>query len=553
MGTVAVGVAREAAAAQRERAARLQIEEQSKAIQTQRDALLAESLLERAYHLPMRAGDGPTIDAWRADLAGLRERADTYRAQLKALTTRGRPKPTRNDPAIARVLEQRDRHAAFVRETRTLIDQFESPEPSLFKNMLSAQDQRAALVTMREALVFHQANLDHAEGRIAAHAPRAFDDPEDQRQHDQLAGILESLRRIEFEGVADAVRARRETVGRIEASLADPAWNDAIESIRTDDRYGGLALEPIAGLVPLGRSERSCLWEFWHIASGARPTGWTPTECLMTGECGMVMVLVPAARALIGVQGRDPAEPRYDPVAAEAIDDRLERAGLTRDNAPPELLISSEGPVVEVELDAYFIAKHEMTQGQYRRITGDTPSARGIGTWGRGQPLPTTWSHPVESMSFHDLRDALALAGLGLPTRAQWEHVAWRGAEASRASQESTQQKAINGSDANDSWAWHAPVDVLGQDNAGIHHMLGNVSEWVDDWHVSRPHHLRSYAAGDGRASVELPLTRSHRGGDYADRTATIRPTRADHAPAQSQSRTLGCRAALTLPASKPR
>lgn len=557
VGSVAASVVREAASARREREARLLIEEQAEAIQTQRDALLAESLFERAYQLPMRAGGGPQIEAWLADVADVRARAEGYRTQLDGLAARGAPVAAEDDPELRRLNDTRDRHAAFARETRTLIGQFESPEPSVFRDMLTPDDLAASLVTMREALEFHETNLDHTTARIAAHTPRAFDEPDEQARHDRLAGMLECVRRLDAEGVADAVRTRRDTVRRVEAAASDAAWPGAIEAIRTDDRYGGLDLEPIAGLVPLGRSEVSGLWEFWHVASGDRPAGWAPTGCAMTGDCGMVLVLIPATRALIGVQGVDPNARRYDPVAAEAIDDRLERAGLTRESAPPELLVSSEGPVVEIDLDAYFIAKHEMTQGQYRRITGVSPSDRGIGTWGRGQTLPTTWAHPVESVSHDDAVRALALVDLILPTNARWEHAARAGTDGARwfdghdADQDWPSHaniSTVHGA-RGDGWIRHAPVDTLSVNGFGLHHPLGNVAEWTLDWHVSRPHHRKGVEPGTGALAVDVPLTKVRRGGHHTSTPRETRVTAIEHSKPALSISTAGIRPARGIDA----
>ena len=54
---------------------------------------------------------------------------------------------------------------------------------------------------------------------------------------------------------------------------------------------------------------------------------------------------------LLAAQPDDPEGPNHDPLA-----------------------VVSEGPVHEVALAPFFLAKHEMTMGQWERFTGSNPS-----------------------------------------------------------------------------------------------------------------------------------------------------------------------------------
>ena len=545
-GTLATSLVREAASARREQAARLDA-------QRERDRLLGQSLLETAYHLPIRPNGRGTVEAWLHSAEALLERAESYQAELAALLTREPSSALGREAAEAALLQQtaeRDRLAALVGQTETLLARFESAESGVFEDMLTPEVRARASRIMAAALDHHRALLDRIESRIDASAPRSFADAESQRRYDQLTGILESVRRLEDEGILAVVLGRLESIARIQSLQSDTLWAEAIEAIAADPAYGGLVIEPTAGVVPLGRNERSGFWEFWHIASGTRPGGWSPEGCTLTGDCGLVMVLIPPARALVGAQGRDPQGPRYDASAAAAIDDRLRLAGVSRADASDLLLTSIEGPVTEVSLDAYLISKYEMTQGQWLRVTGSAPSQRGVGIWGRGQPLPTSWVHPVETISHNEAERALQLIGLMLPTRAQWEHAARAGTDRQLwfdASSATTLATSVNAAGPDDGWTGHAPVDSFAANPFGLHQTAGNVAEWTADWHISFPDQWRGLEPGTGRTRTTLPLNRAHRGGSYADALDDLRVTATGHARPDVRLATVGVRPIMKL------
>ena len=70
------------------------------------------------------------------------------------------------------------------------------------------------------------------------------------------------------------------------------------------------------GLVPLDRDPASGLLEFAHLPSGEPALRDPGTgRLVLTEETGIVLVLVPGGRTLVGVQADDPDAPRYDPDA----------------------------------------------------------------------------------------------------------------------------------------------------------------------------------------------------------------------------------------------
>lgn len=252
----------------------------------------------------------------------------------------------------------------------------------------------------------------------------------------------------------------------------DDLWRAATEAIRTSPRYGGLELGPQEGLVPLGPSPSSGLWEFWHPASGARPQRDPATgELLPTAQSGLVFVLLPGGTFTMGAQSQDPDAPRYDPAAAP-------------DETPHE-----------VTLAPFFLSKYEMTQGQWARLCGARPSLFDARKLGGDR-------HPVERVTWRDAMRALVRVGLELPTEAQWEYgarggtdtVYWTGNDP--ASVGAAQAANVLDADAardpatrdwdrpepfEDGYLVHAPVGSFAPNPFGLCDVIGNVWEWCRD------------------------------------------------------------------------
>lgn len=281
------------------------------------------------------------------------------------------------------------------------------------------------------------------------------------------------------------------------------AWEDAIEAIASSEAYGGLVLPRQEGLVPLGPDPTSGLWEFWLPATGKRPERDPAGGRLrMTGDSGIVLILVPGGTFTMGAQAEDPDAPHYDP-------------GAQPDEAPHA-----------VTLDPYFISKFEMTQGQWRRATGEAPSLFGAGN--RGGP-----THPVERVTWHDCVEALAGLGLVLPTEAQWEFAArggtstpwWTGSEAAAIGEgrggnllDETARAHPETADWDRHEGWtdghlvHAPVGSFAPNPYGLHDTLGNVWEWCLDPYGPYEAGVRP---GDGLRLVPEAAERAFRGGSY--------------------------------------
>ncbi len=135
-----------------------------------------------------------------------------------------------------------------------------------------------------------------------------------------------------------------------------------------------------------------------------------------------------------------------------------------------------EKPVHEVCVDGFYMGKYEVTQGQYRTITGNNPSRFNKGD-----------NYPVEKVSWNDAQGFIrSLNGktggiYRLPTEAEWELAARSGGRS---------EKYAGGNDI-DAVAWYEsnsggsthPVGQKQPNSLGLYDMSGNIWEWCGDWY----------------------------------------------------------------------
>ena len=148
----------------------------------------------------------------------------------------------------------------------------------------------------------------------------------------------------------------------------------------------------------------------------------------------------------------------------------------------------NEGPVHEVTLSSFLIAKHEVTQTQWKRVMGTSPSHF------KGDDLP------VEKVSWNDCQEFCKKTGLSLPTEAQWEYACRAGTTTAYHSGDTEADLAqvawfyLNSGHkdlpAGTEWerdklkGWGCrthPVGAEKPNDFGLHDMHGNVAEWCVD------------------------------------------------------------------------
>jgi len=345
------------------------------------------------------------------------------------------------------------------------------------------------------------------------------------------------------------VRARREQslrTGRRSETDCREAWASATAAIADTAQspiYGGLALRSQMGLVPLGQNPETRLWEFWHEASGARPRPdpRSAGRWIMGPDTGMVFVLIPAGRFVIG------AVPDPEGAGEAPIDPRAARM---------------EQFVRPVELSAFFLSRFEMTQGQWLRTSGENPSYIQAANEARGH-VPDL-SHPVEQVNWLQATEALRRMGLVLPTEAQWEYACRAGTKTAFAN--GVDPVVLCGTAANladeasrafltanitfdpgtdDGYALTAPVGRFAPNRWGLHDVHGNVGEWCRDWLVS---YLEPAREGDGlRPFVPGTTSRCWRGGDFADPSLLARSAARNGYPEDLRTARVGLRPARAI------
>lgn len=158
----------------------------------------------------------------------------------------------------------------------------------------------------------------------------------------------------------------------------------------------------------------------------------------------------------------------------------------------------------------FWIARTEVTQGQWESVMGDRP-ADNMGNVSieavfaraaqRGSPYPSDCNAddlPVENVSWRRCREFCRRAGLQLPTEAQWEYACRAGAGGPFAG--NGRPDGMGWYDANARGETH-PVGKKAPNAWGIHDMHGNVAEWCED----------------GRPAGASAPRRCVRGGSYMD------------------------------------
>lgn len=399
-----------------------------------------------------------------------------------------------------------------------------------------------ALVSRRAR---HGERLDELSSRIAA----GDADDDTLWWHGQLSELTAALDAFTADDpfghtLASVDRRRRLHDEILDASLrgdAAEAWRRATAEIGDRDAnpiYDGLALSPQWGLVPLGRDDSSGLWEFVDVQTGVPPTSGEGAGFAIGDETALVFVLLPGGTFTMG---SGPGDPWANP----------------------------DEPAHTMRVAPFFLAKHEMTQGQWARVTGRTPSNFLPPAY---PPWPVSAAHPVEQISWDDARETLRRLGWVLPTEAQWEYAAragttttWSNGDDPEALDDVANLADLDARDGGGSTGWsyvgaerhglrdghviHAPVGSFAPNPFGLHDMHGNLWEWCRE--MPAPYLLELAIRGDGERVVpdEIPDTGSRvlRGGAYSNPPEELRSAKRWSAPRDFSSQVVGVRPARAI------
>lgn len=391
---------------------------------------------------------------------------------------------------------------------------------------LEAWRAQAKDLLARESL--HRATLDAKPGALG------LADTSDAWMREQITALLEEFARLA--ALVPQVEARIDDARTIDARTIEAPralWAAAAAAVRADARFEGLVLVPQRGLIPLGADPDSRLEEFAVVATGAVPVRDPSTSRLILDETSAcVLVLLPGGRVRIG------ADASFDPWTQ-----------------------TWDGPPHEVRLDPFFIAKHELTQGQWLHHMGENPA---IFQRGKGLPEgPQALMHPVENVRWDDCARFVQQTGLRLPTESQWEYAAragtttpwWTGDKPESldgaANLADRFAKAHGGSAEwrydeflDDGWTNHAPVGSYRANAFGLHDVAGNVNEWCD----GRWEDYAKVTPRDGDGLVDgAEIDSTFRGGSYFEPASASRVAFRRGNPRYYRSFVVGLRVARDL------
>jgi formylglycine-generating enzyme len=185
-----------------------------------------------------------------------------------------------------------------------------------------------------------------------------------------------------------------------------------------------------------------------------------------------------------------------------------------------------EGPQMEIRIAQHFaVGRYEVTRQQYETFLSDTghpvsgncmTDRRKPGNWAldaetnfRDPGFPQTGGHPAACVSWNDAKayvawlNAKAGGGYRLPTEAEWEYVARAGSTTAYPWGPSIhdgcghmngfdkviadkkgdlyKDEAISFANCSDGFLNTSPVGSYAANGFGIHDMIGNLAEWVED------------------------------------------------------------------------
>ena len=167
---------------------------------------------------------------------------------------------------------------------------------------------------------------------------------------------------------------------------------------------------------------------------------------------------------------------------------------------------ADEHPVHNVVLSDYYIGKYEITQKQWKAVTGNEPPCGG-----------TDANMPVGKINFYEAHEFIEklnmLTGLnfGFPTEAQWEYAASGGKYCT--------DKLYSGSNNIEEVGWYKnnangvvrPIGQKKPNELGIYDMSGNVWEWCGDYYDST--YYRTMKDSVNPQGAKLSPQRTLRGG----------------------------------------
>lgn len=273
------------------------------------------------------------------------------------------------------------------------------------------------------------------------------------------------------------------------------------------------------------------------------------------GEVPKGMAYIPFGPFIMGID-KDPSQSTSSPGENASMYQRRMSMPWSRE------AFHDEGPAHWVVTDSYLIDKYEVSNSEFAEFMKST-----------GHPAPAYWddprlnkpNQPVVGVNWFDAKAYCDFRSKRLPTEAEWERAA-RGPQGHKYPWGNQLDSAK--SNFNKNHEATMAVDSLpeGASPYGLHHMAGNVFEWVEDWYdpnfyQKTPHPVNTagplkpiWLGGTGTYVDRLTVgaKRVIRGGSWIAAESSITTTHRfwNHPSNNSYGVGLGFRCAKTAPTS---
>ena len=205
----------------------------------------------------------------------------------------------------------------------------------------------------------------------------------------------------------------------------------------------------------------------------------------------------------------------------------------------------TKAPYHEVTVPSFLICRTELPQSAWDKIVGGVEEKE----WGDEREW-TNEDNPIEGVSWHDANAWCAVAGLRLPSEAEWEYACRAGTATDYCYGDGTGEDSDD--DVMAEYGWidinsgnFARVVGLKKPNAlGLHDVHGNVWEWCQDVFMDGYEGTPT----DGSAHVGEDENRVFRGGGFPRRAKYCKSGIRYRCPSTERHKFIGFRPACSLP-----
>lgn len=514
-----------------------------------KDLRLLEGLRARAVDGELERihpRNAPALEQWIAEAEELASRLPDHEQALADVRNRAEaqtPEDAAADAAYRKTLRDRlDGMASRAERIRSdYIAVYEkSEDPSAQR---AVRDLRALVADIEREHRWRSALFDESRRHYT------FADESEEWKHDKLRELVEGLRALshaDLYGPTLAAMRKRLKASKELTAAPSPGVQAMWDACSRDmERRFDFDVEPQMGLTPLGQDPVSKLWEFAVAETGVMPERSDDGVLVIDSDTAVVLVLIPGGTFQMGCAEGPVEKPNHYPFVGP-----------------------DSSPVHAVSLAPYFIGKYELTQGQWKILTGTTPSNYRLGAKLKTEDtFVITNLHPVERISWTDARAVLGRVGLRLPTESQWECAAragtttpWFAGSSPEALKgylncvglETTEWHPIwenrRWKDWRDPFRAHAPVGATRPNAWGLHEVAGNLWEWCEDDFAVHSYAEARARAGDGlRKPRNAPGTKVIRGGCYISEGEHCRSGSRSQQHRATTNHTIGVRPARRL------